>query len=597
MATINGNAKATHNGDLKPAGITTSANKDVTIGRPLVRGIDIMRNPNLNKGMAFTLEERQLLGIHGLLPPALLNQDSLVYQVMQNFHRWDNDLDRFIFMMGLQDRDEKLFYRVIMENIELMMPIIYTPTVGLACQKYGMIFRKPRGLYISIHDKGHVYDILCNWPIEDVKAIVVTDGERILGLGDLGAYGMGIPIGKLSLYTACAGIQPHSCLPITIDVGTNNEQIRDDPVYIGLREPRTTGQAYDDLIDEFMEACVKRYGESCLIQFEDFGNHNAFRFLEKYREKYCTFNDDIQGTAAVAVAGIITSIMLTGKPLKDNVFVFQGAGEASIGIAKLLCKAIMKSGATQQEALNTIWLVDSRGLIVKDRPTGGVTGEKVIFAKKMQPLDKLEDIVRTIKPTAIIGAAAVPGAFTEQILKDMGKNNKRPIIFALSNPTSKAECTAEAAYIATEGRAVFASGSPFDTVIYKGQSYHPGQGNNAYIFPGLALAILAADIRNVTEDIFLASAESLASQITKENLAEGRVYPALSEIRKVSLKLAEDVVAFAYSKNLAHRYPQPKNIKAYLEGMIYNTDYQSYIPPVYSWPESAGKTSGKPSKL
>ncbi|XP_012941494.1 NADP-dependent malic enzyme [Aplysia californica] len=580
-------------GDIKAKSTPSSlsANKDVNIGRPRVRGVDIMRDPILNKGMAFTLEERQLLGIHGLLPPALLTQDRQAYQVMQNFYRWDNDLDRFIFLMGLQDRDEKLFYRTVIENIELMMPIIYTPTVGLACQKYGMIFRKPRGLYITIHDLGHVYDIMCNWPIDDVKAIVVTDGERILGLGDLGAYGMGIPIGKLSLYTACAGIQPHSCLPITIDVGTNNEQIRNDPLYIGLREPRVTGALYDQLIDEFMEAVVKRYGKNCLIQFEDFGNHNAFRFLEKYREKFCTFNDDIQGTAAVAVAGVITSLMVTGKPMKDNVFVFQGAGEASIGIAKLLCKAIMATGVSHQDALDQVWLVDSRGLIVKDRPKGGVTGEKLLFAKKHAPVDKLEDIVTAIKPTAIIGAAAVPGAFNEKILTDMGKINDRPIIFALSNPTSKAECTAEEAYRATDGRAVFASGSPFRSVQYKGKTFYPGQGNNAYIFPGLALAIIAADIRYVTEDIFLAAAESLARMVTKGNLDEGRVYPPLSDIRCVSLKLAEDIIAFAYKNNLAFRYPQPSNIKAFLDEMIYDTDYVSYIPPVYTWPETAGKTS------
>ncbi|KAI8792353.1 NADP-dependent malic enzyme, partial [Biomphalaria glabrata] len=390
--------------NIAPEGQITknSSTKEVIIGRPRSYGIEILRNPILNKGMAFTLEERQTLGLHGLLPPALVDQDKQVYQVMQNFYRWDNDLDRFIFMIGLQDRSEKLFYRVITENIELMMPIIYTPTVGLACQKYGMVYRKPRGLYITIHDLGHVYDILCNWPVDIVKAIVVTDGERILGLGDLGAYGMGIPVGKLSLYTACAGIPPQSCLPITIDVGTNNKDLLNDPLYIGLRQKRVTGPEYDKLIDEFMKAVVKRYGESCLIQFEDFGNHNAFRLLEKYRSHYCTFNDDIQGTAAVAVAGILSSLMITKVCLKNNVFLFQGAGEASIGIAKLLVKAIVASGQTEENALKQIWLVDSKGLIVKKRPKGGVEGEKVLFAKDHQPLDKLEDVVESIKPTVLI---------------------------------------------------------------------------------------------------------------------------------------------------------------------------------------------------
>ncbi|XP_059154556.1 NADP-dependent malic enzyme-like [Physella acuta] len=558
--------------------------KQTTTARTRVHGIEILRDPVLNKGMAFTLEERQMLGIHGLLPPALLDQDQQVYQIMQNFHRWENDLDRFIFMQGVQDRSEKLFYRVITENVELMMPIIYTPTVGLACQKYGMIFRKPRGLYITIHDLGHVYDILCNWPIDDVKAIVVTDGERILGLGDLGAYGMGIPVGKLSLYTACAGIKPQHCLPITIDVGTNNTDLLNDPLYIGLRQKRETGPMYDQLIDEFMQAVVKRYGKSCLVQFEDFGNHNAFRFLEKYRENYCTFNDDIQGTAAVAVAGILTSLLITKVPVKSNVFLFQGAGEASIGIAKLLTKAIMKTGLTKQEALNQIWLVDSKGLIVKNRPKGGVDGEKTMFAKDHQPIDNLEDIVSSLKPTCIIGAAAIPGAFNEKILTKMGQMNDRPIIFALSNPTSKAECTAEAAYTATDGRAVFASGSPFDPVHYKGKVYHPGQGNNAYVFPGIALAVIAVDIRCITEDVFLAAAESLAMMITKENLEDGRVYPSLCNIRSVSLKLAEDVINFAYEKDLAHRYPRPENVKQFLQDFVYDTDYDSFIPPLYDWP-------------
>jgi malate dehydrogenase (oxaloacetate-decarboxylating)(NADP+) len=372
-----------------------------------------------------------------------------------------------------------------------------------------------------------------------------------------------------------------------IDVGTNNQKIRCDPLYIGLKEEREKGEKYDQLIDEFMEAVVRRYGKSCLIQFEDFGNHNAFRLLEKYRGKFCTFNDDIQGTAAVAVAGIIASLNITKKKLMDNLFVFQGAGEASIGIAKLLCKAIMATGVTETEALSRIWLVDSRGLIVQDRPKGGVVGEKLLFAKKHAPIDSLEKIIESLKPTAIIGAAAIPGAFTEPILKFMGKTHEHPIIFALSNPTSKAECTAEQAYTATEGKAVFASGSPFSAVEYKGKTFHPGQGNNAYIFPGLALAIIAADIRSVTEEIFLASAQSLAKMITKENLDEGRVYPPLREIRNVSLKLAEDIINYAYENNLAYRHPKPKDVKSYLEEQLYDTDYASYIPPVYSWPESA----------
>lgn len=568
---------------------STDEIREVRIGRPKVRGLDILRDPLLNKGMCFTLKERQLLGIHGLLPPAILNQDQQVYVVMQNFYRWDNDLDRYIYLMSLQDRNEKLFYRTVTRNVELMMPVIYTPTVGQACLKYGLAIRKPRGLYISIHDIGHVYDILCNWNIDDVKAIVVTDGERILGLGDLGAYGMGIPVGKLSLYTALAGVQPHACLPIMIDVGTDNESLIKDPLYIGLKQKRERGPAYDELIDEFMQAVVKRYGKKCLVQFEDFGNHNAFRLLEKYRDSYCTFNDDIQGTAAVAVAGILTSLRITEKPLVDNVFVFQGAGEASIGIAKLLIMALQTEGATEAEAYSKIWLVDSRGLIVKGRPAGGITEEKAPFAQEHKPVDSLEEVVRQIKPTAIIGAAAQPGAFTEQILKDMAEINERPIIFALSNPTNKAECTAEQAYTATKGKCVFASGSPFRAVTVDGKTFHPGQGNNAYIFPAIGLATISCDIRHIKEEVFLASAQALADLVTKKDLAEGRVYPPLSQIRDVSTQIAARLVEYAYRNNLAYHVPEPQDKIQFIISHQYDSEYEEFVPPLYDWPGHSTK--------
>lgn len=558
--------------------------KDEVIARPRIRGVDLLRDPLLNKGMAFTLKERQLLGIHGLLPPRVMDQAEQSIAVMENFNRWENDLDRYIYLMSLQDRNEKLFYRVVGEHTELMMPIIYTPTVGLACLKYGLIYRKPRGLYISIHDKGHVYDVMCNWPIDDVKAIVVTDGERILGLGDLGCYGMGIPVGKLSLYTALAGIQPHQCLPILLDVGTNNQNLLNDPLYTGLRMKRDNGPEYDRFIDEFMAAVVKRFGRDVLVQFEDFGNHNAFRFLEKYRHDFCTFNDDIQGTAAVAVAGILSSIKITKKPLQDNVFVFQGAGEASLGIAHLLLMAMKDKGIPEEEGLKRIWMVDSRGLIVKNRPAGGVTGHKVLFAQDHKPVDSLTDVIKIVKPTAIIGAAAVTGAFTEEILKFMGEINDKPIIFALSNPTSKAECTAEQAYTATKGKCVFASGSPFPPVTVNGKTLSPGQGNNAYIFPGLALAIIVSDIRKVTEEIFLESAQLLAEMAIQEDLDQGRVYPPLSKIREVSTKLAVGLTKYAYKNKLALKYPEPEDKDRTIRAHQYTTGYESFVPEMYEWP-------------
>ncbi|KAL5009932.1 hypothetical protein ScPMuIL_012237 [Solemya velum] len=554
------------------------------IASPKIRGVDLLRDPLLNKGMAFSLKERQLLGLHGLLPPNILTQQEQVYVIMQNFYRWDNDLDRYIYLSSLMDRNEKLFYRVVIENVELMMPVIYTPTVGQACLKYGLVFRKPRGLYITIHDKGHVFDVLSNWPIDDVKAIVVTDGERILGLGDLGAYGMGIPVGKLSLYTALAGLQPRQCLPITLDVGTNNETLLKDPMYIGLQQKRTKGQEYDDFIDEFMNAVVKRYGRDVLVQFEDFGNHNAFRFLEKYRNDYCTFNDDIQGTAAVAVAGLLASRKLTESRLADHIFLFQGAGEASIGIAKLILLAMKEEGISEEEGLKKIFMVDSRGLIVKNRPSGGITEQKAIFAKEYKAMDKLEDVVREIKPSVLIGAAAVQGAFTEQIIKDMAEFNKQPIIFALSNPTSKAECTAEQAYKFTQGRCIFASGSPFRPVTLDGKTFHPGQGNNAYIFPGLGLAAILCDIRHITENVFLESSKALASQVTKEDLEEGRLYPPLSKIREVSTKVAVHLAEYAYLHGCALRYPEPDDKDKFIRTYQYKTEYETFVPPFYDWP-------------
>ncbi|XP_050390699.1 NADP-dependent malic enzyme [Patella vulgata] len=555
------------------------------INHSRVRGIDVLRNPKLNKGTAFTLEERQIMGIMGLMPAAIRSQDEQMVRVMTNFYKRSSDLDRYIYLMALQERNERLFYRVLCEHTEEMMPIVYTPTVGLACQQYGVTFRKPRGLFLSINDKGHLYEMMCNWPEQDVKAIVVTDGERILGLGDLGSYGMGIPVGKLALYTALGGIVPDQCLPIQLDVGTNNEKLRNDPLYIGLNRPRVTGQEYDDFVEEFMQAAVQRYGQNCLIQFEDFGNHNAFRFLDKYRDKYCMFNDDIQGTASVAAAGVFAALRITKKKLIDNVFVFQGAGEASIGIAQLIALAMQEEGASEEEAYSKIWLVDSKGLIVQDRPKGGVTGHKVDFAKKHEPVDKLEDVVRNLKPTVLIGAAAVPAAFTENILRMMGEFNDRPVIFALSNPTSMSECTAEQAYHATDGRCVFASGSPFPSVMHNGKLYHPGQGNNAYIFPGVALGIIACGVRHVADKIFLHAARALADLVTQENLDEGRVYPPLSQIREVSLTIATKLSEDVYREGLATTYPEPTDKAAFIRAHVYDTEYEHFVPETWDWPE------------
>jgi len=553
-----------------------------------VSGVDYMRDPKLFKGMAFSLEERQTLGIHGLLPPRIKTQEEMAEHSMRNLRRFDDPLNKYMYMVDLSERNEKLFYKILSENTEELMPIVYTPTVGLACQKFGLAYKRPKGLFITIHDKGHVYEVLKNWPEQDVRCIVVTDGERILGLGDLGAQGMGIPVGKLALNTAIAGIPPSQTLPITLDVGTNRQELLDDIDYIGLRHKRVTGQQYDDFIDEFMQAVVRRYGQNTLIQFEDFGNHNAFRFLEKYRNKYCTFNDDIQGTASVAVAGVLAALKATNTKLSDHTFLFQGAGEAALGIANLIGMAVEKTeGIPYKEAIKKVWLKDSRGLIVKDRPEGGISAHKAPFAHEHPPMADLGEIVKKLKPTVLIGAAAIPNVFTPDIIKDMATFNKKPIIFALSNPTSKAECTAEQAYVHSEGRAVFASGSPFPTYQGFGKTYEPGQGNNAYIFPGASLGVICTGIHHISDSVFLSAAEGLADMVQDSDLAVGRLYPPLSALREISVKIATKVAIEAYKSGTASTYPEPKDKEAFIRQQLYNYAYDTSLPPRYEWPQEA----------
>jgi malate dehydrogenase (oxaloacetate-decarboxylating)(NADP+) len=535
-------------------------------------GVDWLNNPVFNKGTAFTAAERDALGLRGLLPPHINTMEEQVMRVMSNYRAKPNDLERYIQIISLQDRNETLFYRVVMDNLEELMPIIYTPTVGRACQEFGHIFRRSRGVYISSNDRGRIEGILQNWPTRDVKVIVVTDGERILGLGDLGAHGMGIPIGKLSLYTACAGIHPTQCLPITIDVGTNNATLLNDPLYTGLRQERIRGADYDALIEEFMVAVGKNF-PGALVQFEDFGNQNAFRLLEHYRDRACTFNDDIQGTGSVALAGILSALRITGGKLRDQRVLFLGAGEAGIGIAENIVNILVEEGLPLAEARQRCWFVDSKGLIIKGRDQ--LTEHKLHYAHEHAPCHDLFSAVKLLKPTMLVGVSGQAKSFTPEILKTMGEFNRCPVIFALSNPTSKAECTAEEAYTWTGGRAVFASGSPFAPVSVNGRTQVPGQGNNAYIFPGVGLGVVCTGARRVTESMFIKAARTLASLIRENELAEGRVYPALSRIHEVSHAIAVAVAEEVFAKKL-NTLPRPADLPGYVRSQMFKPEYPDY---------------------
>jgi malate dehydrogenase (oxaloacetate-decarboxylating)(NADP+) len=542
-----------------------------TTGLPT--GVELLHDPVLNKGTAFTEEERDALGLRGLLPPHVHSQGEQVMRVMGNLRRKPTDLERYIFMIALQDRNETLFYRVVVDHLEETMPIIYTPTVGQACQEYGHIFRRPRGIFISAKDKGRVANLLRNWPHEEVRIIVVTDGERILGLGDLGANGMGIPVGKLALYTACAGIHPPHCLPVTLDVGTDNEALLKDTLYIGIKQQRLRGDAYDDLVEEFFTAALDLFPH-VLIQFEDFANVNAFRLLRKYRDRACTFNDDIQGTGGVALAGLYSALRITGGQLKNQKILFLGAGEAGTGIGDLIVSAMAAEGLSEKEARNRCWFVDSKGLIVKSR--NDLAEHKLPYAHDHEFLPDFLSAVESLRPTAIIGASGQPSTFTRPVLEAMARFNKRPIVFALSNPTSKAECTAEEAYAWTQGRAIFASGSPFAPVTIHGKTYVPGQGNNAYIFPGVGLGVIVCGARIVTDEMFFAAAKALAHEVSEADLEQGRIYPPLARIRDVSAVIATAVAEVAYNRGLATK-PKPEDLLTHIKSQMYEPKYQSYV--------------------
>ncbi|PPD82226.1 hypothetical protein GOBAR_DD20849 [Gossypium barbadense] len=569
-------------------------------------GYSLMRDPRYNKGLAFTEKERDAHYLRGLLPPVVLSQELQEKKMMNLIRQYEVPLHRYIAMIGLQETNERLFYKLLIDNVEELLPVVYTPTVGEACQKYGSIFKHSQGLYISLKEKGKILETLKNWPERTVQVIVVTDGERILGLGDLGCQGMGIPVGKLALYTALGGVRPSLCLPITIDVGTNNEKLLNDEFYIGLRQKRATGKEYDELLQEFMYAVKQNYGEKVLIQviissssfyafavlslhaasseqakpdfqFEDFANHNAFELLARYSSSHLVFNDDIQGTAAVVLAGLLSALRLLGGTLADHTFLFLGAGEAGTGIADLIALEISEqNGKPIKENRKNIWLVDSKGLIVSSRKES-LQDFKKPWAHEHEPITGLINAVKAIKPTILIGTSGVGKQFTKEIVEDMASFNKTPLIMALSNPTSQAECTAEEAYTWSEGRAIFASGSPFDPFEYEGKTFVPGQANNAYIFPGFGLGVIMAGSIRVHNGMLLAASKALASQVTEEHYEKGMIYPPLTNIRKISANIAAKVAAKAYELGLASHLPQPEDLVESAEKCMYSPVYRSYL--------------------
>ena len=536
------------------------------------RGAALLRDPTLNKGTAFTDRERDALGLRGLLPPHVSTPGEQVARVLENFRRLQKPLDRYILIESLQDRNEALFYRVIMENPDEMMPIIYTPTVGLACQQFGHIYRRPRGMFITADDRGRIAEVMRNWPHREAAMIVVTDGERILGLGDLGANGMGIPIGKLALYTACAGLHPRLCLPVMLDVGTNNPALTDDPLYLGLRQPRLTGEAFDELVEEFI-AATQQVFPGVVVQFEDFANHNAFRLLERYRNRVCCFNDDIQGTAAVTVAGIFSALRVTGRRMSEQTFLCLGAGEAATGISDLLVSAMVGDGLAEADARRRCWMTDSKGLVVAGRRD--LAPHKRPYAHDHAPVSGFAAAVRELRPTAIIGVGAAAGAFDREVVTEMARLNDRPIVFALSNPTSKSECTAEQAYGWSEGRALFASGSPFDPVTVDGRRHVPRQGNNSYIFPGVGLGVVAVRSSRVTDEMFMAAARTLAEHVTAADLAQGSLYPPLNRVREVSAHIAAAVAEVAFAQGHAG-IDRPADLLDHVRDQMYDPDYPVY---------------------
>jgi malic enzyme len=574
--------------DLRPAGIMHVP----------FRGAELLERPLLNKDAGFDDDERDVFGLRGLLPARMSTIEEQVSLELEHIRRKGDDLERYIGLAALQDRNETLFYRVILENLEEFMPIVYTPTVGRACQSFSHIMRRPRGLWITPADIDRIPDLLRNARtdstgggsgVDDVRLIVATDNERILGLGDQGAGGMGIPVGKLSLYTAGAGIYPAHTLPVSLDVGTDNEDLLADPLYIGYRQRRLRGAEYDDFIEAFVSAIVDVCPRA-VLQWEDFKQHNAIRILDRYRHRVTSFNDDIQGTGAVVLAGVLAAVRAIGTPLADQRFVFLGAGAAGIGIARMVRAEMLSQGVDAATVKRSIATVDTKGLVFSTRDE--LDDDKREFALGPDELASyglgglaagdrrnLEAVVAAVKPTMLIGTSGVPGAFTEAALREMAAHTERPVVFPLSNPTAKTEATPADIMTWTKGRALIATGSPFEPVAVDGKSHIIGQANNVFIFPGLGLGAIVAEAREITDEMFLLAAETLAGMVSDERLAAGALYPAVSELREVSRQIAARVVCQSRDCGVGRQYRDDEVLDA-VDSAIWSPAYLPYRPAV-----------------
>jgi malate dehydrogenase (oxaloacetate-decarboxylating)(NADP+) len=543
--------------------------KNQPITKTPPRGRELLDNPNLNKGTAFTDEEREQLGLVGLLPDAVEDIDRQLERVLGHLKEKPTDIERYIYLIGLCDRNETLFYKLLMSDPMPFLPIVYDPTVAEACLKFGYIYRRSRGMYVSFRRKGRVAEVVRNWPVKDVRFICVSTGGRILGLGDIGANGMGIPIGKLQLYTACAAVPPDCLLPVLLDIGTTNNELRADPLYLGLRQLPPSEKELDEFVDEFVEA-VQEVFPGCCIQFEDWKGTDAIRLLAKYKDKILCYNDDIQGTASVTLAGLITALQIVDAKLVDQRILFLGAGSAGIGIANLLASAMQQQGLTKEKAAARISLFDINGLIEPSRKD--LSSSQQVYAHQHAPSKDLVATIESLKPTILIGVSTTGGAFNQRVVETMSKVNERPIIFALSNPTEKAECTAEQAYSWSKGKALYAAGVQFPDVKLDGQTFHPGQANNFYIFPAVGLAVYATRAKRITDEVFIVAAQASAGQVTAEQRSHGMLFPSQANILEVEVAIAARTAEYIFDNNLA-TVKRPNDIRSWIEGQLYNPQY------------------------